>query len=101
MKLEIEQMLVASTGHITQEDAKWLDSLVTSSKSPLKVYDRPDFGWFVYVPANMTEEDLAYFSTAFQKLIELAQKRNARWILLDSDGPLYVRPAFNLQVHDW
>jgi hypothetical protein len=103
MKLEIEQILVASTGHITQEDAKWLDSLVTSSKPPMKVYDRPDSGWFVHVPTDMTDEDLAYFSTAFQKLIILAQQHNARWILLDTDGPLYAdkQPCYNLEIHDW
>lgn len=103
MKLEIEQIMAASTGHITQEDAKWLDSLVKSSKPPLKVYDRPDSGWFVYVPSDIAEEDLAYFSTAFCKLIELAQKHNVRWILLDTDGPLYAdkQPCFNLEIHDW
>lgn len=104
MKLEIAKMLVASTAHITEEDSKWLDAIVHSSATPpIVVVDRPGTGWFVHVDATLTEENLCQFSTAFCKLMQLAWSHDIGWIMLDSDGPLYVekQPLFDLEVHDW
>jgi len=92
-ELEIEQTLVLSTSHITEEDSRLLNPDVGF----LAVIEHDQgYGWFVRVPdADGFEElpnqlEAAGFSTCLSHLLSVAQSHNCAWIQLDADGPCYA-----------
>ena len=95
-KLEIHRQLVCSTNHITREDGQKLDDEFGVRQSGLlHVYEKPGYGWWIYVKTHSLEakkgkmrllrEDFK-FSQAFVNLIRFARRHKCEWIMLDTDG---------------
>lgn len=84
----IEPMLVFSTGHLTAETCNVV----------LPAYDGPvwakgDYGWFVYVPADLEERHPADLA----ECLAFARRIDASWVMFDRD-----QAALNgLQTFDW
>ena len=99
----IIKTLDVSTGHISKSDADLLAASVKDSKSPLIVYDKTGYGWFVFVPSDqgIDEQESNYLeiglSKAFLNLMRFAEASGCQWIMFDCDGMTYD----SLEKFDW
>ena len=90
--MPIKNYLDVSTSHVTEEDAKILDSLHDSGEDPTRVIPKR-FGWWVNVPDDdewierSTEgwKDRG-MSDAFIGLLNYARTKGCSWVNLDSDA---------------
>lgn len=86
-RLDIEQMLVVSTSHITPELAQTL----SNDPDPEHMEWWPDFsrdeGWIFYAPASDVDDPrYADAPACLQALIEFARSHGCCWLMLDCDG---------------
>jgi len=89
--LEITEVLVLSTGHMTREDNKLLKEL-SGRGDRWQVYSGGT-GFFVWVG----EYDHIQFSQALRDALYWAQEQGYDWVRFDRDGPVY----HCLETHDW
>ena len=95
--MEIERILVLSTAHISESTADEMNAATASTtRFPVNVYGKSDFGWFIFVPSsleypdNRVPEDL-------QAVLRYARENDCEWIMFDRDADI----DGNLQVFDW
>ncbi len=101
MNLEIMQVLVVSTGHVTKEEAQLFDSAVIGAMVELPGnMSSPmiwEYGWMFYIGSlgdGVTTEDM---SAGLAAVIELAWKEKLEWVRFDSDGPVLN----NIPTYEW
>jgi len=87
----ISPILTLSIGHISEEDAKLLDTEETFSVGKF------EFGYFVLLTSITRNKKLQKYSKAFRELINIALQANCHYICLDRDAELHP----DLQVFDW
>jgi hypothetical protein len=87
---EIHSMIVASTAHVTLEEAEALTE---------NGYGRGDFGWFFYVgqPGGLALADLGTLSAGLSEMIRQARARGCAYVLLDRDA----EPLDGAPIYDW
>ena len=83
-KLEIDKVLTISTAHITETTAEMLKKESTENNMFLSVYDKADYGWFIFIGGEginyeKMPDDLA-------RCIKLAKFHECNWLCLDCDG---------------
>ena len=92
--MEITKMLTLSTAHITKDTAKLLEVEPNTDEMQLCVYNKADFGWFIYV--NDFLEDRGIPDDLY-KCLELAKENDCNWLCLDCDGDV----VDELEVYEW
>ena len=83
--MEISKMLTISTAHISEETARLLDIEPDNDNMQLTVYNKADFGWFVYVSEYFEDCDIP---DDLRKCLELAKENNCTWLCLDCDAEI-------------
>ena len=91
MKIEIEKTLVIGTGHIREEDNRWLASLDKDQVD--LVLDKFEYGWRI----KITDEIDLRIPKPIQDCIGFGRSHNCDWIAIDRDGLQYE----GLEVFDW
>lgn len=103
MKLDIQKVLTVSITHIPEEIAIKIERVCNKTAiyytgiSNLSIYKKAEYGWWIYVPKNMTDS----FTNRdvikeLQPLIKLACENNCEWLCIDRDGdvvdflPVYI-----------
>ena len=92
MKLEIEKILVLSTGHISLEDNERLTVTTRGCGKESFTVHTHDNGFRVQVNLFFSEDleqMYAGFSSGFVKCMMLAFINDCEWINFDSDGPTF------------
>lgn len=91
--MEISKMLTISTAHIRPETAKFLDKEEKECGTGLIVYNKSEFGWFVFVP------DAGCLDTPIDlhECLLLAHLNGCDWLCLDRDG----ERVDDLQEYEW
>lgn len=84
----IEPMLVLSTAHLTPETC---NVFLPTYGGP--VWAKGEYGWFVYVPADVDADHPADLSAC----LAFARRINASWVMFDRDQA----PLGGLQTFDW
>ena len=96
--LEIDKMITISTGHIKEDTALALEREVKYelNKIPLSIYNKAEFGWFIFVPdKNDFEEE--NIPNDLLDCINFAIKHDYNWLCLDCDGLIVP----DLKTYDW
>ena len=92
MTLEISQMLVVSTAHVSQETAKRIDSAYGKNFEDLMddAHWLPSFireeGWMFYA-GNLDERELEGAPDDLLKVLRFAADHGCTWVMFDADGP--------------
>lgn len=84
---EIHKMICLSTAHVCGDTAKHLEDEWPSVRMPVH-YQKGEYGWFVHVSTDYTEEELSMFPDDIQAILAYARARGCGWIMLDIDGPV-------------
>lgn len=87
--VEIQSMLVLSTGHVTEETAKALAATdPTTGKlpnwGPHMVWEGLGYGWMWY--ADDATFEAADFPAEFEAIFKLAVALDCNWVRFDCDG---------------
>lgn len=85
--MEISRMITMSTGHITKETYDYLENK-SSDGYGLCIYDKADFGYFIYMPTNK-EHDVEYLKNLPKDLAMIfmfARQNEFDIVCLDCDG---------------
>lgn len=120
MSLEIMKVLVLSTSHITQQDAKILSKRAGAEPQLLFIKGRSvtvrkgvraaedEYGYFIYAGNyEVTDNNEAYYervrdakiSESLIKVLKLAVKNKCQYVRLDRD--VAVVKDEGLDTHDW
>ena len=97
--MEIAKMLVLSTAHIKEETSLLLEREPNENRLGLSVYEKAEFGFWIYVPENLQEHflDKEHLPADLWQCLELAHKNDCRWLCLDCDGPVEEE----LETYEW
>lgn len=102
--VEIEKMLVLSTGHITEETAKRLNEEAEELPPFCNIEWGPAFareeGWLFYVPKmaeNGEPDDPEGTPDDLARVFMFAREHGCDWVMLDCDGPQVEL----LPHHEW
>jgi len=80
MTYEIAQMLIASTGHVTERESEVLNTAG---------YSRGEYGWLIHVDDTIpTVPEIEDPSPGLTGAIETTRKLACQYLLLDRDGPV-------------
>ena len=88
-EFDIAKIITVSSAHITEDTAQMLDNEPNTDKLNISVYNKADYGWFIYIPEYLKErvgqgtdlpEDL-------QRCLKTAIDNNCEWLCIDCDGP--------------
>lgn len=97
--LEIMEVLVASTGHLTPEEGaqfgtgNWADALKGDHLgSPIAW----DYGWIFYVGGDW-DPDAEQLGPGFTALVKLAREQGLEWIRFDEAGA----KISGIPTYDW
>lgn len=82
----IVRMLDISTAHVTEETMGWLDTVGVSGVSPLVVYDKSEYGWWVYTPPEWEETETADIPADLLAVLTYAKGKNCAWVMFDCDS---------------
>jgi hypothetical protein len=83
MSLEIQKVLVLSTGHLPQEV---MEDLGEGSALTQKYLIAPyEYGAFVWVPTDWSSTD--FLPKELRDALDFAGIRYCQWVRFDSDGP--------------
>ena len=102
MPLEIQNILVVSTRHIPEHDAKLLEKESTT----LSTIHNTEYGFLIWLPwssdkltikARCTELEKQGLSETLSRLVMLAYENGCSYLNLDCDGPVL---SF-LETFDW
>ena len=84
-----ELMFVLSTSHLQDYTCNvWLQA------APFAAFPKGDYGWFVFVPEDLTEVTLP---EDLRACCERACEHGCAWIMFDRDAPALD----TLPVYDW
>lgn len=92
MGLEIANMLVLSTGHLTEKVGTTIGRANYNS-----IYEKGDHGYFVWVPGNDSEACMGSMPVCLHECIMFARGKGCQWIMFDQDGDRVE----GLQFYDW
>lgn len=92
--MEISKMLTLSTAHITKETAEALDNEVFAGCPYLVVYQKDDYGWFVYLPSKIEKIDIPH---DLKKCMLFAKDLGCDWLCLDANGEVLKY----LHIYNW
>ena len=95
--MEVSKMITLSTAHITEETSKMLEN--PNNKLPLSIYNKGQFGWFIYVPTETKDdsETLKELPKDLAILYMFARYNEFEVICLDCDGDTVDK----LPIYDW
>lgn len=80
----ITKCMEISTGHITEETAKRLNDLDRRWNMDLSIYDKEEFGWWIYVNDYIKKNDC--IPDDLWQCIQYAKKNGCGWLCLDCDA---------------
>ena len=89
--MEIAKMLTLSTAHISEESVVMLEREVDKDKMGLIVYTKGEFGFWIYCPAALIEDEeygKEYIPEDIWNCMKLAQDNDCTWLCLDCDGEI-------------
>jgi len=92
--MEITKMLTISTAHITKETADLLNIEPDNDNMQLSVYNKADFGWFIYVNIDLDNRNIP---DDLRRCLDLAKDNDCNWLCLDCDGEV----VDGLDVYEW
>lgn len=100
--LEIEEVLVLSTGHVRQEDMVLMEERGRDPDCPLCIANYAEGAWLVVPPpeAGLGGVREFGFSESVVKVMEFARWNWVRFVRLDRDGPVLMDNP-RLDTHDW
>ena len=85
--MEISKMLTISTAHIHPYHVSFLDDEVRYGKTSLIVYEKSEYGWFVYTGEIMFEEwRQSEIPSSIKDCMMFARNNGCQWLCLDRDG---------------
>lgn len=92
-RLEFHHMLALSTAHITADANKFL----RTSSSPLIVYEKGEYGYFILVPdEEQLKETIKVIPECLRELFLFVKPKDVDWIMLDRDVEVIPDlPAYN------
>jgi len=88
MLYEINKEIVFNTGHIPENEAKYLDS----DECDLLVQEYM-YGWRIWVDAEHDFETPEVCPNIIA-LLDIAKENECKWLVLDCDGEQYDLPTF-------
>jgi len=99
MKYEINQEIVFSTAHITNEDAEYLADINTSnSKLDDEICgDVYRYGFRILAISKEEAPEESFLSKEFWHLMHITKTLQCKWLVLDQDGLIHD----NLEEFDW
>lgn len=86
MKKDIKQILTISTSHIKPSTAEALANNHETGDLPVSVYNKGDFGWFIYFSPNNINH-AKELPKDLHDCILLAKENNCQILCLDCDAP--------------
>ena len=95
--MAIQSILDINNSHISEGTATWLENQINHrSTSPVIVYDKTDYGWFVHV-FEEDEQRQNELPKDLSKIFNYARKHSCSWIMLDQEGDELINelPTFN------
>ena len=94
--MDITRCLTISTAHISSDTARKLSIEPDTNMLGLSVYEKGEFGWWIYVGDNSANisKDLPLDLMA---CISEAFTNNCQWLCLDCDG----EEIDSLPTYDW
>lgn len=101
--LKIERCLTISICHISVETAQKIeeryDSMVYEGIHKLSIYNKEEYGWWIYVPWDLIEtyNDGKDIPEDLWACMLLALENNCTWLCLDEDG----QEVDELEMFDW
>ena len=95
--MEVSRMITMSTGHVSEETANMLQD--KNNTIPLGVYEKADFGWFIYMPTEKTEDAniLKELPKDLAMIFMFARHSMFEVICLDCDGD----DIEGLPIYEW
>lgn len=97
MSKHISNVLTLSTSHITAETSELIADEPDNNTFGLAVYEKADFGFWIYCGDKHTENILLNLPEDLRKLIKLAREHHCEWLCLDCDGA----EIDGLPTYDW
>lgn len=104
MNLEIMQVLVVNSGHITKEESELfeaasLDTTGNSVELPGNMSGPMSwqYGWMFYIGERGDSVTTEGMSPGLAAVIELAWNEKIEWVRFDCDGP----KLDNIPTYDW
>ena len=97
--MEICKMLTLSMAHIMSSTNDWLLS-ESPGETPLVVYEKDDYGWFIWIASELFEERLDQYEGIpddLYALMQAAWTEECDWLCLECNGEIEA----DLPVYDW
>ena len=94
--MEITKMLTLSTAHICEITARRLDNDADDNNLGMCVYNKANFGWFIYLNPRDLDEENSIPKDLFGCL-KLAKSLDCDVLCFDCDGP--IEPS--LPTYEW
>lgn len=92
--MEISKMLTISTAHISPETAQFLDKETIEGKTSLVVYNKGEYGWFIFIAPDFEAECIP---EDLQNCMCFAEGNGCEWLCLDRDGEIIAE----LKEYTW
>ena len=91
----ITKCMEISTTHITEDTANKLRDIDTRGNITLSIYDKEEFGWWVYIDNRMNRNES--IPDDLWRCIQYAQENGCNWLCLDCDAEV----VDELPSYDW
>ncbi len=95
--MEKYNMLVLSTGHVSMETAELMDN---NNISRVVLYNKGDYGWFVYIPdegIDFDELEDGECPADLYRCMKYARDNGCDWLMFDCD----TETIDELPVYNW
>ncbi len=97
-EFDITKIITISSRHIEENITNMLDTEPDTNRMGLSVYNKEDYGWFIYIPDYLHDkENMRDIPESLQNCLNFAMKNNCEWLCIDCDGPEYD----DLPKYDW
>lgn len=87
---EIAFMITLLTAHIRQDT-------IQKAIHSWPIYKKGGSGWFIYVPSNRCEYEVAQLPVELVRVMDYARIHQCQWLCLDSDG----KQTTQLPTYNW
>lgn len=94
--MDITKCLTVSTAHVSEQTAAKLKYEPTMNQLWISVYEKGEYGFWIYVPEYLPEMAVNIPEDLF-RCLSLAQRNGCEWLCLDCDGEVLE----SLAVYDW
>lgn len=92
--LAIDRMLNLSTAHIKESTRDYLDA---DDRKCLVVYDKPTYGWFIYIVEETFEQVLTEVPEDLAQVLRFTKEQGCRVLCMDMDEDTIEE----LPSYDW